>query len=345
MMSRVKAVEITPNEEEEKPRLSLVEPPVDEALTPSDDSASVEEADETPEAAPVDLVVYIDSLGVSILDRFSLVRVFREEWRSSVAFYRSKEGGELPLDKAIEYATHQVDEQRAAEILERLLTTSAESIDFDDLHKLWMHSSEEAVRRTQADPRRHSYEYAKWERYKREVAKARMWENDGYWEIPYASEVECQEQAVKMSDHFSRLFQRSMRALDNHRLAKAKLKRLSQATPTTAYGVPFPFQTTCAGYIMPSKINPYGYRRNTLRRTLALSTLFALGVLGAGCTTTDNSNSAGNANRANTATTAATPSPTATSANAGAARTNANVHANMSAAEHANMSMNANTTP
>ena len=305
-MSRVKAVEITPNEEEEKPRLSLVEPADEQALAPSDDSAPAEEADETLEAAPVDLVVYIDSLGVSILDRFSLVRVFREEWRRRVAFYRSEEGGSLSLDEAIEQATHQVDEQLAAEIFERLLTTSAESIDFDDLHKLWMHSpeeaefvwrqmkeeaqrefmtghlaatvfepvdwmrsawkrakflgvrdsfideyqpeggvevalvdtmsqayflqlhwTEEAIRRTNADPRRHSYEYAKWERYKSEVAKARMWENDGYWEIPYASEVECQEQAVKMSDHFSRLFQRSVRALDNHRLAKAKLKRLS----------------------------------------------------------------------------------------------------------------------
>jgi hypothetical protein len=30
-----------------------------------------------------------------------------------------------------------------------------------------------------------------------------------------------------MADHFSRLFQRTVRALDNHRLAKAKLKRLS----------------------------------------------------------------------------------------------------------------------
>ena len=83
------------------------------------------------------------------------------------------------------------------------------------------------MRRTNADPRRHSYEYEQWQRYKREAAKAQMWENKGYWEIPYASEVECQEQAVKMADHFSRLFQRTVRVLDNHRLAKAKLKRLS----------------------------------------------------------------------------------------------------------------------
>lgn len=34
-----------------------------------------------------------------------------------------------------------------------------------------------------------------------------------------------------MADHFSRLFRRSVRALDNHRLAKAKLKRLSLPAP------------------------------------------------------------------------------------------------------------------
>ncbi len=56
-----------------------------------------------------------------------------------------------------------------------------------------------------------------------------MWDT-GYWEIPYASEVELQEQAVKMADHFSRLFQRTVRSLDNHRLAKAKLWRLSVPT-------------------------------------------------------------------------------------------------------------------
>lgn len=233
------------------------------------------------------------------------MRVFREEWRTRVAFYRSEEGGSLTLDEAIERATRKVDGERAAEIFERVLTQSTEITDFDDLHQLWTHSpedaefvwqemkrearrefmtghlaatvfepvdwmrsawkrakflgvrdsfideyepeggvevalvdtmaqayflqlhwTEESVRRTNADPRRHSYEYAKWEQYKRAAAKAQMWEK-GYWEIPYASEMECQEQAVKMADHFSRLFQRTVRALDNHRLAKAKLRRLS----------------------------------------------------------------------------------------------------------------------
>jgi hypothetical protein len=95
---------------------------------------------------------------------------------------------------------------------------------------LQLHWTEESVRRTNADPRRHSYEYEKWEQYKRYEAKAQMWENTGYWEIPYASELACQEQAIKMADHFSRLFQRTVRMLDNHRIAKAKLKRLSIPT-------------------------------------------------------------------------------------------------------------------
>jgi hypothetical protein len=301
-------------EEQEKSHLTLVETAEDGTPTPTDEAPLAEGAEEVLEAAPADLVVYIDSLGVSALDRFSLVRIFREEWRSRVGFFRSEKGGSLTLDEAVERATHQIDEQRAAEIFEDLLTHSSETIDFHDLHKLWLHSpedaefiwqqmkqearrefvtghlaatvfepvdwmrsawkrakflgvrdsfldeyqpeggvevalvdtmaqayflqlhwTEEAVRRTNADPRRHSYEYEKWERYKREVAKAQMWENKGYWEIPYASEVQLQEQAVKMADHFSRLFQRTVRQLDNHRLAKAKLRRL--AVPTVRRSV------------------------------------------------------------------------------------------------------------
>ena len=87
------------------------------------------------------------------------------------------------------------------------------------------HWTEEAVR-PQSHPRRHSYEYAQWRYYEKAGRGKRMWE-EGSWEIPYASEVECQGQAVRMADHFSRLFQRTVRALDNHRLAKAKLKRPS----------------------------------------------------------------------------------------------------------------------
>lgn len=316
-MSRVQVAKTSPveelTEEQEKPHLALVETAEDGTPAATDEAPSAENRDEALEAEPADLVVYVDSLGVSVLDRFSLVRIFREEWRNSVAFYRSEKGGSLTLDEAVNRATHKIDEQRAAEIFERVMTQSAEVTDFHDLHDLWMHSpedaeyvwgemkhearrefitghlaasvfepvdwmrsawkrakflgvrdsfideyqpeggvevalvdtmaqayflqlhwTEEVVRRTNADPRRHSYEYEKWERYKREAAKAQMWD-PGFWEIPYASEVQLQEQAVRMADHFSRLFQRTVRQLDNHRLAKAKLRRL--AVPTVRHSV------------------------------------------------------------------------------------------------------------
>ena len=307
-MSKARAVK-TSSAEEEKPRLALVEPAGDdEAPAPAHDVEPSADTSDALEAKPVDLIVYIDSLGVSMLDKFSLVRIFREEWRGRLAYYRSPEGGSYTLDEAVELATHKLDEQEGGSLFERLLTTSAEAVDFEDLHKMWTHSSadaefiwghmkqearrefvtghlaatvfepvdwmrsawkrakflgvrdsfideyepeggvevalvdtmaqayflqlhwtEEAVRRTNTDPRRHSYEYAEWKRYDRAGHKARMWD-EGHWEIPYASQVECQEQAVKMADHFSRLFQRTVRALDNHRLAKAKLRRLSVPT-------------------------------------------------------------------------------------------------------------------
>jgi hypothetical protein len=315
-MSRVKAVETSPaeepTEEQQKAHLALVETSKDETPAHTDEILSAEAEDEPLDATP-ELVVYIDSLGVSLLDRFSLVRIFREEWRNSVSFYRSEKGGSLTLDEAVERATRKIDEQRAAEVFERVMTQSAEVTDFHDLHDLWtyspedaefvwqqmkdeagrefmtghlaatvfepvdwmrsawkrakflgvrdsfldeyqpgggvevalvdtmaqayflqLHWTEEAVRRTNADPRRHSYEYEKWERYKREAAKAQMWDT-GFWEIPYASEVQLQEQAVRMADHFSRLFQRTVRQLDNHRLSKAKLRRL--AVPTVRRSV------------------------------------------------------------------------------------------------------------
>jgi hypothetical protein len=316
-MNRVKVAKTSPVDgpagEPDKPHLALVEAAEDATPAPTDEAPPAEEAEEALEAEPADLVVYVDSLGVSVLDRFSLVRIFREEWRNSVTFYRSEKGGSLTLEEAVKRATREVDEQRAAEIFERVMTQSAEVTDFRDLHDLWTHSpeeaefvwqqmkqearrefmtghlaatvfepvdwmrsawkraqflgvrdsfldeyqpeggvevalvdsmaqayflqlhwTEEAVRRTNADPRRHSDEYNQWHRYKREAANAQMWDA-GFWEIPYASEVQLQEQAVRMADHFSRLFQRTVRQLDNHRLSKAKLRRL--AVPTVRRSV------------------------------------------------------------------------------------------------------------
>lgn len=304
-MSKVRAVKAPPVEDDEKPHLALVEAGENESPAPSEDVGIADNTGEALDAEPADLVVYLDSLGVSMLDRFSLVRVFREEWRSKIARYRSEEGGNLTLDQAVEKATHKIDEQQAAEIFEKVLTYSTEIVDFDQLHKLWtyspedaeyvwsemkrearrefmtghlaatifepvdwmrsawkrakflgvrdsfideyqpeggveialvdtmaqayflqLHWTEESVKRTLANPRRESEEYREWKQYRGMEARAMHFEH-GWWDIPYASEVACQEQAVKMADHFSRLFQRTVRQMDNHRLSKAKLKRLS----------------------------------------------------------------------------------------------------------------------
>lgn len=304
-MSKVQAAKEPLAEGEDKPHLALVGAGGSESPAPSEDTGTADNPDVALDAEPADLVVYLDSLGVSILDRFSLVRVFREEWRSKIARYRSEEGGNLTLDQAVEKAAHKIDEQRAAEVFERVLTHSTEIVDFDDLHELWIYSAEDAeyvwsemkrearrefmtghlaatvfepvdwmrsawkrakflgvrdsfideyqpeggveialvdtmaqayflqlhwteesVKRTLADPRRESEEYREWKQYRGMEARAMHFEH-GWWDIPYASEVECQAQAVKMADHFSRLFQRTVRQMDNHRLAKAKLRRLS----------------------------------------------------------------------------------------------------------------------
>jgi len=45
-------------------------------------------------------------------------------------------------------------------------------------------------------------------------------------DIPYVSEQSAAQFAMDMLDKFSRLFQRTLRQLNNHRLAKLKAKKL-----------------------------------------------------------------------------------------------------------------------
>jgi ferredoxin len=82
-MSKVRAARSEQIDDDERPHLALVESGGAENVTTTTDDASpaedVEQAQEAAEAAPADIIVYVDSLGVSMLDRFSLVRVFREE--------------------------------------------------------------------------------------------------------------------------------------------------------------------------------------------------------------------------------------------------------------------------
>jgi hypothetical protein len=85
--------------------------------------------------------------------------------------------------------------------------------------------AEVAVKRTRTDPRRESYEYTQWKGYKDEEAKARRYEH-GYWDIPFVTEDRAVTASTNMLDQFSRLFQRTLRQLNNHRLAKLKAQKL-----------------------------------------------------------------------------------------------------------------------
>jgi hypothetical protein len=98
------------------------------------------------------------------------------------------------------------------------------------MQQYWM---ERTVERTQTDPRRESYEYAKWQEYKRYEAKARrsgQWDNPTHWEIPYASQLECIENAARMVALFSSLYQKTLRQLNAHRMMKLKLLKIKAET-------------------------------------------------------------------------------------------------------------------
>ena len=101
-MSKVRAIKSPESDEEQTPHLALVDQDTVEAA----EDTGATPADMPAPTLPIDMVVYLDSLGVSMLDRFSLVRVFRKQWRSKVAFLRSEDGGSLTLEEAVKQATH-----------------------------------------------------------------------------------------------------------------------------------------------------------------------------------------------------------------------------------------------
>jgi hypothetical protein len=57
-----------------------------------------------------------------------------------------------------------------------------------------------------------------------------QWEHSGYWEIPYASELQCVENAANMVALFSSLYQKTLRQLNAHRMLKLKLLKLKAET-------------------------------------------------------------------------------------------------------------------
>jgi hypothetical protein len=97
------------------------------------------------------------------------------------------------------------------------------------MQQYWM---EQTVKRTKTDPRRDSYEYAKWQEYRKHSAKATRheWDNPTHWEIPYASELQCVENAANMTALFSTLYQKTLRQLNSHRMLKLKLKKVKAET-------------------------------------------------------------------------------------------------------------------
>jgi hypothetical protein len=85
--------------------------------------------------------------------------------------------------------------------------------------------AEAAVRRTKTDPRRESIEYTDWKGDRGDRAREKRYD-DGNWEIPWVTEDRAVRTTAEMVDQFSRLFQRTLRQLNNHRLAKLKARKL-----------------------------------------------------------------------------------------------------------------------
>ena len=87
-----------------------------------------------------------------------------------------------------------------------------------------IHWAEEAMRRSQGEPRVESYEFREWARHREAQAKANRWEK-GDWDIPYQQEAEAAEQAFRLVDLCAKCFQRAARQLANIRLGRAKPAR------------------------------------------------------------------------------------------------------------------------
>ena len=87
-----------------------------------------------------------------------------------------------------------------------------------------LHWAEEAMRRSQGEPRVESYDYRQWKEYRKAEAKAHQWEA-GHWDIPYQHQADAVEQAFRLVDLCMKGFQRAARQLANIRLVRAKTAR------------------------------------------------------------------------------------------------------------------------
>jgi hypothetical protein len=87
-----------------------------------------------------------------------------------------------------------------------------------------IHWTEEAMRRSQTEPRVESYDYRQWKQCRKAEAKAHQWDT-GHWDIPYQHEAEAVEQAFRLVELCQKSFQRAARQLANIRLVRAKAAR------------------------------------------------------------------------------------------------------------------------
>jgi hypothetical protein len=75
----------------------------------------------------------------------------------------------------------------------------------------WQYWLEQAVKRSETEPRREHPEYQDWQRHRKKLYE-KGW-MDGYWLPPTVSEQQALEHAVQMADRFNRIFMRTLRQL------------------------------------------------------------------------------------------------------------------------------------
>jgi hypothetical protein len=80
---------------------------------------------------------------------------------------------------------------------------------------LWMHWTEALIQRTTTHVR---HEPPEWVRHRAEEERGfpRDYEK-GYWDLPYISQVEAEEEAARMADRFRRAYQSQLRAIRDWR--------------------------------------------------------------------------------------------------------------------------------
>jgi hypothetical protein len=92
---------------------------------------------------------------------------------------------------------------------------------------LWIHWTEEHLRRATTEPRRESQDYREWAKKSDEVtsysggqrhtrSREKQW-TDGHWDIPYQCVAESIEQAAQLADRFRRAYQSQLRSIRDWR--------------------------------------------------------------------------------------------------------------------------------